>query len=610
MIGLILAVREHLQWGSQIIWTYGPLGYVEDPIFITLREWAIAVAVGVGLQLSLIFAVAVLLSIWRSPIWAWLVVAGVIVLPGTVVQAPDLTGLMLGVCLLVLALEQEDLRSKSCAWATAAGLVLALSALIKGTSLVCGLAMIVLFILTCAVRRKVVPAVSAGLGFIGGFTILWVLSGQPLQNIPAYLHGMLELSGGYSAAMGAGPFSLHTILGAALVLATVVGVLTFWKLQVRSAVCILLVLLPVIGLAFKQGFVRADIFHEPQFFAVVALAAALVLALAVAPAMTRGTGITAASAAIAIVLSASYLVGTGTPAALFDMSATASQYQQAWTLLTEPASRSASMKAASAGVRARYDLPPAIVRTLSTGTVDVIPVDIALAYGYGLAWDPSPVLQSYSAYTPYLDDADAAHLSAPSGPDHVVFADTAVDNRYPLFDEPAAFRALLQHYRPTGLGTTKLVVLSRVPTGVTGASQDAILQDSSGSGAGTACGRLGAALPVPELPGQYTFASVNVSYSLVGAAENALYRPASLEIHFTLTNSPVRVTQSYGLVPATAADGLFVSGFIADQGDLVRALSGDIANPIESLTITSANPTDYQRTVCASFFTIPLNPHG
>ena len=328
MIGLILAVREHLQWGSQVIWTYGPLGYIENPIFITLREWAIAVAVGVGLQISLIIAVAVLLSIWRSPVWAWLVVAGVILLPGTVVQAPDLTGLMLGVCLLVLALEQEEFRSKSCTWATAAGLVLALSALIKGTSLVCGLAMIVLFILICAVRRKVGLAVSAGLGFIGGFTALWVLSGQHLQNIPAYLHDVLELSGGYSGAMGAGPF-LHTILGAALVLATVVGALTFWKLHVRSALWLLLVLLPVIGLAFKQGFVRADIFHEPQFFAVAALAAALVLALAVAPAMARGTGITAGSAAIAIVLSASYLVGIGTPAALFNMSATASQYQQA-----------------------------------------------------------------------------------------------------------------------------------------------------------------------------------------------------------------------------------------------------------------------------------------
>ena len=75
MIGLILAVREHLQWGSQVIWTYGPLGYLQNPIFITLREWAIAVAVGVGLQISLIIAVAVLLSIWRSPVWAWLVVA-------------------------------------------------------------------------------------------------------------------------------------------------------------------------------------------------------------------------------------------------------------------------------------------------------------------------------------------------------------------------------------------------------------------------------------------------------------------------------------------------------------------------------------------------------
>jgi hypothetical protein len=56
-----------------------------------------------------------------------------------------------------------------------------------------------------------------------------------------------------------------------------------------------------------------------------------------------------------------------------------------------------------------------------------------------------------------------------------------------------------------------------------------------------------------------------------------------------------------------AGDGLFVSGYLADQSDRVDALSGDISNPVDSLTITSANPACYRGTVCASFSIAPPN---
>lgn len=610
MIGLVFAVRDHLQWGTQIIWTYGPLGYIENPIFITFRQWAIAVIVGVGLQISLIIALAVILSIWRAPVWTWLVVAGVLVIPGTVVGAPDLTGLLLGVCLLVIALAQTGSRSRSCAWAAVAGVVLALIALIKGTSLVCGVAIIALFVIVSVARRRAAPAATASLAFVSGFILLWVLAGQNPQNIPAYVHGMLELTGGFSAAMDSGASSTYAGLGATLVLSTGIGVVTFWKLRVRPGFYLLLLLFPVVVLAFKEGFVRSDMFHEPQFFAVVALAAALLLAMAGAPLMARGKVQTLTAAAIAVGLSASFMLGAGTPMPLLTVSATVNQYQQAWTLLTKPAAREALVDSTSATIRAAYDLPPGIYRALSKGTVDTIPVDIALVYGYGLAWDPSPILQSYSAYTPYLDDADAAHFAATTGPDYVVFADEEIDDRYPIADEPAAFRTLLQHYYPTGSGTSTLLVLSRVPKGASGRSHGATLHDNVASAAGIACGPLGAALPVPQVPGQYTFASLSVPYSVRGTVVNALYRPADLYIQFAVKGSTTGPTPMYKLVPATAADGLFVSGYIANQSDLANVFDGVVTNPIQSLTITSTNPAYYQGTVCASFATIPLNLEG
>jgi hypothetical protein len=30
-IGQVIAARDHLQWGTQVIWPFGPLGYIDSP---------------------------------------------------------------------------------------------------------------------------------------------------------------------------------------------------------------------------------------------------------------------------------------------------------------------------------------------------------------------------------------------------------------------------------------------------------------------------------------------------------------------------------------------------------------------------------------------------
>jgi hypothetical protein len=610
-VGLLLAARDHLQWGTQVIWTYGPLGYIDTPIFIFFRQWFIAVTVMVALQMALFIALAVLLSIWRAPLWTWLVMAGVLVCPGTVVQVPDLAGLLLGVLLLVMALEQGANYARSSGLAAAAGLVLAATAMIKSTSLVSGVVLILLFILVAAVHRWRASVLAAGLGFIGGFALLWVVTGQNLQDIPAYVHSTLELASGYSAAMDGGSSSLFTGLGAAIVAATGIGVILLWRQGNRSGFWLMLLLFPVVALEFKEGFVRADVFHETWFFSVVGIAAGVLVAVVASARMGAVGRVGVLSAAnIAVGLSASFLLGSGMPMPILNMSATASEYRSAWTLVTDSTARDALESSTSAEARAAYDLSPAVVAGIATRTVDVIPTDIALAYGYGLAWDPRPVLQSYSAYTPYLDESDAAHFASQSAPDDVLFADQAIDGLYPVFQEPATFRALLEHYRLAGAASPTFTLLSRSGAGSSNEAGSGVLQGGPPASAGTVCGPLGEALTVPERPGQYTFASVSIPYSLRGAAKNALYKAADLQIQFTVGAGAPSLTEPYKLTPAIASDGLFVSGYIADQNDLAQVFNGVIDTSIRSLTLTSTNPADYRGTVCASFYTVPLTPHS
>ena len=38
---MIVALRDHLQWGSQIVWTYGPFGYLNEPAFLDFNSWLV-----------------------------------------------------------------------------------------------------------------------------------------------------------------------------------------------------------------------------------------------------------------------------------------------------------------------------------------------------------------------------------------------------------------------------------------------------------------------------------------------------------------------------------------------------------------------------------------
>ncbi|MDR2058321.1 MAG: hypothetical protein LBP83_08620, partial [Dysgonamonadaceae bacterium] len=52
-------------------------------------------------------------------------------------------------------------------------------------------------------------------------------------------------------------------------------------------------------------------------------------------------------------------------------------------------------------------LPSEFLQQAANKRVDVFPYDIALLYAYDLNWSPRPVFQSYSAYTPVLDQINA-----------------------------------------------------------------------------------------------------------------------------------------------------------------------------------------------------------
>jgi hypothetical protein len=87
---------------------------------------------------------------------------------------------------------------------------------------------------------------------------------------------------------------------------------------------------------------------------------------------------------------------------------------------------------------------------IAGGTVDIYPYMVIYAYAAGLNYSPRPVPQSYQPYDLFLDSVNSLKYESDSrAPGYLLFANAAIDERYPFADESVTKRAMLQYYRAT-----------------------------------------------------------------------------------------------------------------------------------------------------------------
>ena len=91
-------------------------------------------------------------------------------------------------------------------------------------------------------------------------------------------------------------------------------------------------------------------------------------------------------------------------------------------------------------------LPDSILERIGSKTIDVYPWNIQLLIENKLNYLPRPVIQSYTAYTPYLENLNFNHYNSTKAPDYVIYDYASIDGRYPLFDESKVNLALLKNY--------------------------------------------------------------------------------------------------------------------------------------------------------------------
>ena len=276
----------------------------------------------------------------------------------------------------------------------------------------------------------------------------WLVTGQSLGAFDDYVVGGYGIVSGYSDAMsfvdpefGAVPGEYAAALGIA-----VLGGYAVWSAGAalpwrgRAGLGLLWALLWFT--AFKAAFVRPDSLHVNIFFGST-LGGLAVLGWS---SQRRRLPILL-GCALLLALSLPLSRDTGLPGNFF------SPWGRVRSLVSQTATLADGSRTADVIARGRLArrldarVSDRVLAAVKGKPTHVDPFDAGLAWAYGLRWHPLPVFQSYSAYTPDLDERNAAALRDPHGPAAVLRHDPGgVDDRNPDWESPAAMRALLCHF--------------------------------------------------------------------------------------------------------------------------------------------------------------------
>lgn len=424
---LNFAAIHHLQYGVDIVFTYGPLGYLRQDQYCAGTWWQVMLfqALSRFVYLALVWS-----SVRESQAFCggkkseWLpFLFGAALLPA--IDGESFYLLLItfaGACLL---------KPRKIDWlAFAVSALMALLALMKGTYLVFTLVVMGCVAIWRLMNARRLEAVLLPASFLLTFGFGWrVLGHQQFAHLPAWLGSVMEITSGYQRAMAVTP-ERNQLAGGVLVL-LVLGAALLMNLS-SSGKSFLTVLLMACGLflAWKQGFIRSLEFETKIFF-IFALTLAFALPVFLSRALPR----------IVLIFLLGLILGNSL---LFRLPRPLYQgWQNLRFLMMLP------RMAGTAAEQARAYALPEIQARVGGETVDVIGWAQAIALLNGLNYHPAPVFQAYAAYSASLSRRNADFYRSERAPRFLITSpDYRVDNRLPGLDESLSGLIIEQRYGP------------------------------------------------------------------------------------------------------------------------------------------------------------------
>jgi len=434
---LHMAVYHHVHFGSEIVFNYGPLGFLSNPTLHSTPTAVLAWIFGAIVHVVLTTAVFIALRRWLRPIVA---VAVSFLVMGLALLEPSERLVM--VAFFIAAAWIED--AIPVRWEPVAGPVLGVLAgvelLVKFNT---GIYVLVFAVIAALVQpRRQRALAGAAVAMIATTAVIWLAIGEPIRDLGTFISRSLAIANGYTAAlMLEEPGRHREYWWAVIVVAVVFGTIIVCRpTDRRRWLGLSALILAFTYLEFRRGFVRHD-GHSFAFF----LGGVLVPVVARWPRKLAPIGLFAVGVTAMMMAGA---VGRTTARSALTPSASLRGLRSQATTLFVPDRRSKARAIGVDAIRRADPMSPDVVNAVR-GPVHVDPWEVAAAWAYGFRWQPVPVMQTYSAFTPKLDRVNAAALIARGGP-RTVLRPThpgAIDGRHPAFESPDYMVTMVCHFR-------------------------------------------------------------------------------------------------------------------------------------------------------------------
>jgi hypothetical protein len=457
--GLYMATDQGRHFGTEIVYTFGPLGFLAWPsmwigylAILSFLYWVITYAATVAV---LTWALRRTLGLVGAVFFAALVTISF----GFLEQLPVV--LAVGVCYLALREDRPPHGMEILAFG--GGLLCAVEPLVK---LSYGPPVVAIVVLTMIGARADIWRWGAFLvTAIGGFFFFWFTTGQGLGNLWPYVDNGIQIIKGYGEAMGydlAETWELVFIIVFALTLVAFIH-RARWR-DTRARWFATAVTAVVAYTVFKYGTTQFSKAGPP-----VAAMSTLLMMFLMAPWPPRRAPTFAVAALILSVL----IWHASGAAAGVDVIGRAETFKESVEFSVRPGLRHQKITQEKEKLQGELAVPPPVLEALGSKSVAVEPWEITVAWAYGLNWKPLPDFQNYQDYTQQLDRLNATAAEDPEKGPQMLLRQTpagvvetggrpTIFERQPAWDPPEQTYAEFCNFVPT-LTEGAWQVLSRIP---------------------------------------------------------------------------------------------------------------------------------------------------
>lgn len=584
------ATRHELQFGRDVVFTYGPLGFLNGSIgqgLLVPQRILFAFAWCGVISWSVICVARKLPNPARYVFLAW------VLLFSYVMPLEQHAYLVMAYGCMVLMGDVLQYKTEAVVYLIT---FVALS-LIKFTFFLAAVVSLAICCVVQAGKGNVKLAAGMAACFAGVFLVFWRVSGQQVIHVLPWLRGSLEVTAGYTEAMHLVPKQnvlwVCAIAGIAFLAGAVIRTISV-QLTFRNT-GILLVTVLYVFLSWKQGLVRAD-GHVMYFIVYLPIAFALLLTEPFKDPLSSSTKWTLDLLFLGVICLCA-LAATYQNSRLIRDQITAFPKRivhNASLILKSPLGECSRKYAATRApsqeerdIVASMSVPRAMI---GNATVDVISFHQMAALSNELNYHPRPVIQSYSAYTPYLQELNREFFQSERRPEYILLRMETIDNRFPTLDEATTLPYILQNYNLVWHDDFMLLLKLR--------GQEPL--DVHLKKIGERKIAFGERLDLSAWRNTALFMRVDIKPTVMGRLIKFVYQPAAITLYARTGGE----STDNRFIPAMAKHGFIISPFLETNADMVRFFQRN-ARQVESIVFAKPESAcgQYADSITVQLFT-------